>query len=71
MKELSYVEIKGILRMAGWRVGAHNDFHLEAERVWRTFWMWTHPESGRYVEAEGDDDFQALCLCLEKVRNAG
>ena len=48
--EPSYVAIVNTLRLAGWRVGAHNDFWMERQQEWRTFWMWTHPKTGRYIE---------------------
>jgi hypothetical protein len=48
------------LRRSGWRVGAHNDFFLERDKEWRTFWMFTHRETGRYIEAEGQSDSEAI-----------
>lgn len=62
--EPSYVAIVNTLRLAGWRVGAHNDFWMERQQEWRTFWMWTHPKTGRYIESEGANDLEALSRCL-------
>ena len=61
--EPSCITIINALRLAGWRVGAHNDFWSEREQEWRTFWMWTHPETGRYIESEGATDLEALSRC--------
>src|SRR5246127_2058101 len=56
ISEPSCIAIIDALRLAGWRVGAHNDFWIEREQEWRTFWMWTHPNTGRYIESEGATD---------------
>jgi hypothetical protein len=61
--EPSCITIINALRLAGWRVGAHNDFWIEREQKWHTFWMWTHPETGRYIESEGASDLEALSHC--------
>jgi hypothetical protein len=49
------------LRSAGWQVAIHNDFRIEGRP--RTFWRMVHPETGRYVDGEGDDDGKALAAC--------
>ena len=37
---------------------------MERQEEWRTFWMWTHPKTGRYIESEGANDLEALSRCL-------
>src|SRR5262249_56205664 len=59
----SCITIVNALRLAGWRVGAHNDFRIEQEQAWCTFWMWRHPKNGRYIESEGTTDLEALSRC--------
>jgi hypothetical protein len=51
------------LRENGWRVGTHNDYHLRDDppTVWHTFWLFTHPESGRFLKGEGLTDDDAVC----------
>jgi hypothetical protein len=59
--------ILALLRAQGWRVGAHNDWLRDTDGMWRTYWMLTHPQTGRYVEAEGGDDAECLQACAEQM----
>ncbi|HVQ44536.1 MAG TPA: hypothetical protein VMT30_06225 [Candidatus Saccharimonadia bacterium] len=46
------------IRAAGWCVAVHNDYRLAD--VPMTFWLFTHAETGRFVQGEGCTDAQAL-----------
>lgn len=53
------------LRGMGWMVAVHNDYRERG--VLKTFWLLTHPASGRFVKGEGDDDTTALKAALRDV----
>ena len=44
-----------------------NDWLRDTDGMWRTYWMLTHPQTGRYVEAEGGDDAECLQACTEQM----
>jgi hypothetical protein len=46
------------LRREGWTVAVHNDYVLDGEPM--TFWLFTHPPSGRFIKGEGRTDAEAL-----------
>lgn len=49
------------LRMNGWMVAVHNDYRLSGE--FRTFWLFTHAATGRFVKGEAPNDIGALQQC--------
>jgi len=53
------------IREKGWFVAVHNDYVINAGRM--TFWLFTHPESGRFVKGEGPTDEQALDLVRSRI----
>lgn len=53
------------LRMAGWRVGVHNDYAIGGKFM--SFWMFTHPETGRFVKGEAESDFWAISCAMEEI----
>jgi len=55
------------MRRSGWRVGAHNDFYLSHSEQWKTFWLFTHPETSAYVEAERATDYLAVQSCMRQA----
>lgn len=67
------------LRRAGWCVAVHNDYvqtgpaNGEAllARTPMTFWLLTHPDTGRYIRGEGETDLEALRLCAAAARQWG
>lgn len=56
-----------ILRSKGWRVAIHNDYIEHGGLA--TFWLFTHPESGRFIKGEGATDEIALQLCIGQINN--
>jgi hypothetical protein len=58
------------LRRGGWRVAIHNDYRLADRDM--TFWLFTHPVTGRFIKGEAATDLGALRRCeLEAARVAG
>jgi len=59
------------LRANGWWIGVHNDFK-EPNGERKTFYLFTHPDSGLYVSAEGTTDYLAIreCAFLAKQKFA-
>lgn len=55
------------MRRSGWRVGAHNDFMWDKKKKWGVFWMFTHPETQQYVEAEAITDYAAVRSCMTQA----
>lgn len=53
------------LRAAGWRVAVHNDYRVNGRDM--TFWLFTHPASGRFVKGEGETDADALRVVLRQA----
>ena len=51
------------LRAAGWFVAVHNDYTVMGRR--KTFWLFTHPDTERFVKGEGSTDLMALEMCHE------
>ena len=56
------------LRAKGWRVAAHNDYRLGGD--FRTFWLMTHNDSGRFLRGEGSTDAIALDSIREQLESS-
>ncbi len=52
------------IRADGWIVAAHYDYRVDGDM--RTFWLFAHPKTGRFVKGEGMSDAEAL----DRVRAA-
>jgi|SRR5208282_1619638 len=57
----SMMETLTTLRMNGWMVAVHNDYMLNGQAM--TFWLFTHPKTGRFIKGEGKTDAEALEQC--------
>lgn len=55
------------MRSGGWLVGSHNDYVVEATNERRTYWMFTHRETERWVDGDGSTDREALEQCWRKA----
>lgn len=53
------------LRAKGWMVAVHNDYRLRGD--FRTFWLMTHNDSGRFLRGEGSTDAIALDSIREQL----
>jgi len=58
MDSLSLEVLLDEMRAYGWMVAVHNDYRLNGRPM--TFWLFTHPERGIYLKAEGESDLKAL-----------
>lgn len=54
-------EMLRTLRVAGWSVGVHNDYHQRGRR--HTFWLFTQSD-GRYLKGEGPTDVDAVAAVI-------
>lgn len=64
-KELDLPIQLRILRATGWTVAVHNDYHLEGKP--RTFWLFTHRESGTFLKGEGATDEEAVKQVFDQL----
>lgn len=55
------VQTPRLIRERGWVVAVHNDYVLGRGKAARrmTFWLFTNPETGRFVRGEGSTDAEA------------
>jgi hypothetical protein len=52
-----------VMRQHGWRVAVHNDYSIGGRDM--TFWLFTHPKTGRFVRGEGDSDAEAVSKAFQ------
>lgn len=55
---MNLIDMLKEIRARGWRVGCHNDYTSNGTRF--TFWLFTHPGSGKFANGEGETDELAV-----------
>lgn len=69
------IQTLALIRERGWMAAVHNDYMLGRGKAARrmTFWLFTNPETGRFVKGEGSTDAEACdraWQAIVDIRNA-